>query len=184
MKYLITFALAAMALVGGACTSTEIDDAGITAKVKSKMAVDSRTSAMKVKVDTVNGIVTLAGAVPAESERTAAGEVARATEGVKSVVNNIVIDRASTSVSNVGEKAEKAVREAEEDLSDAAVLAKIKAKYVAEGIIGTNVDVVNGSVTLKGEVDDKAEKDKAEMLARNTTGVKNVSSKLTIEKKK
>ncbi|NOT60513.1 MAG: BON domain-containing protein [Acidobacteria bacterium] len=185
MKFVLAAALVVLGLGLAACDAPQtVDDAGITTKIKTKMAADSRTSALKVSVDTVNGVVTLTGAVPAQSEKTAADEIAKMTDGVKSVVNNITINPATTSVSNIGEKTEAAAKEAAEDMSDAGVLAKIKTKFVAEGIIGTNVDVVNGVATLNGTVEDASEKTRAEQIAKATSGVKNVKNMLKIEKKK
>src|SRR6266540_1140985 len=62
--------------------------------------------------------------------------------------------------------------------NDAAILSSIKSQYVANGIIGTNVDVKNGEVTITGEVDNAREKARAEEIARQTSGVKSVRNQL------
>ena len=184
MKYILVTALITLALSFSACDSPAMDDAGITGKVKSKLALDTRTSALKVSVETANGVVTLTGTVPAESEKTAATEVAKMTDGVKNVVNNIVIDTTSLGASNVGQKTEEAMKDAGATMGDAGVLAKIKTKFVAEGIIGTNVDVKDGVATLNGTVEDASEKTRAAQIAKDTDGVKSVKDMLTIQKKK
>ena len=46
------------------CSTLAVDDSTITVKVKGKLAADSQTSAIKIGVDTKNGIVTLSGTVP------------------------------------------------------------------------------------------------------------------------
>ena len=158
MKYILTAAFALLVLGLSACDSPTMDDTSITGKVKSKLALDTRTSAIKVSVETTNGVVTLTGTVPAESEKTAATEVAKMTDGVKNVVNNIVLDTTSMGASNVGQKSEDAMKDAGSAMGDAGVLAKIKTKFVAEGIIGTNVDVKDGVATLNGTVEDASEK--------------------------
>ena len=184
MKFILATGFMALTLGLVACDAPVADDATITGKVKGKMALDTRTSALKVNVDTANGVVTLTGTVPAESEKTAATEIAKMTDGVKNVVNNIVIDTTSTSVSNVGQKAEDAMKGAGEVMGDAGVLTKIKTKFVAEGIIGTNVDVKDGVATLNGTVEDASEKTRAAQIAKDTDGVKSVKNMLTIQKKK
>lgn len=88
-------------------------------------------------------------------------------------------DPANTAARETGE----AVNSTGATASDATITSKIKVKFVADGIIGTNVDTVNGEVTLKGAVDDAAEKAKAEQIAKETEGVKSVKNELTIEKK-
>ncbi len=185
MKYLLAAALTILAFGLAACDApTVVDDSTITGKVKSKLALDTRTSALKVGVETVNGVVTLTGTVPAESEKTAAAEVAKMTEGVKNVMNNVVIDTTSIGASNVGQKSEEGMKDAASAIGDAGVLAKIKTKFVAEGIIGTNVDVKDGVATLNGTVEDASEKTRAAQIAKDTDGVKSVKNMLTVQKKK
>jgi hyperosmotically inducible periplasmic protein len=84
---------------------------------------------------------------------------------------------------NVGEKAGEAASSAGQAVGDSAITGTIKAKLVAAGIIGTNVDTVNGAVTLKGRVDNAQEKALAEKLAKETENVKSVKNELAIEKK-
>ena len=175
MKIIIIILLAALALNTFGCDSQTVDDVGISAKVKGSLAADSQTSAIKIGVDTTNGVVTLSGVVPTERERVKAEQVARSTEGVKQVVNNITINSASIGASNAGEKAEEAI-------NDAAILTKIKAKLLGEGITGTDVDVAGGVVTLKGEVESAQKSTQAADIARSTNGVKNVNNQLTAKK--
>lgn len=202
MKTLLFTFVMALSLVTFGCnnSSQPVDDSGITTKVKTKLAANKDTSAIKIGVETVNGVVTLDGTVPTAQEKSRAEEIAKATEGVTRVVNNIRVDSNSVGATNAGEKAEhagdKAAGAAEtagdkvagaagaagKELGDAAILTKIKTQYVADGIIGTNVDVTNGAVVLKGEVDNAAEKTKAEQIARKTDGVKSVKNQLTIKK--
>ncbi|HEX4511794.1 MAG TPA: BON domain-containing protein [Burkholderiaceae bacterium] len=68
-----------------------VDDATITTKVKSKFADDSAVSAMAIKVDTMKGVVQLSGFAKSADERMAAERIARGTEGVQSVHNDIVV---------------------------------------------------------------------------------------------
>lgn len=76
-----------------------LEDAGITAKVMTRLATDERTdaAASDVEVDTRAGVVTLAGAVDGEKAKTAAEEIARAIEGVSRVVNKIKVGSGESS---------------------------------------------------------------------------------------
>ena len=79
-----------------ACTSTtgrsagrNIDDAAITATVKTKLAEDSARTLTAVDVDTVNGIVYLTGTVPDAAAKQHATQIARHVDGVARVENNL-----------------------------------------------------------------------------------------------
>jgi hyperosmotically inducible periplasmic protein len=167
--------IAILSLISYGCSEQTVDDATVTAKVKTKLAGDTETSAIKIGVTTVKGVVTLSGVVPTEREKTKAEQVARGTEGVTQVVNNITINPDTVGATNVKEKTEEAV-------NDAAILSKIKSKLLLEKITGTNVDVVNGEVTLKGEVSDQKQITQAEEIARSTNGVKKVNNQLIVKK--
>lgn len=182
MRTLLTTLIAVIALAALGCTAQTVDDSTITAKVKTKLAADTRTSAIKIEVETVNGVVTLTGSVPTDGEKSAAEQVAKNTEDVKSVANRIAVAPAATMGNVVGDKVGDTAAATGAAISDATILTKIKSKFVADGIIGTNVDVTNGVVLLKGMVDNKQEKTKAVELAKTTEGVKSVNDKLTIKK--
>jgi hyperosmotically inducible protein len=69
-------------------------------------------------------------------------------------------------------------------VSDANVTVKVKAALLeAPEVKGTlvNVDTVNGTVTLKGEVDTQTQADHVVQIARNTEGVKQVENRLTVK---
>ncbi len=68
-----------------------MDDAGISAKVKAGLAQDSELSAIKIDVDTRNGIVTLNGPVKNEVARERAARIAQEVKGVNSVVNQLTV---------------------------------------------------------------------------------------------
>lgn len=68
-----------------------VDDATITARVKAKFAEDSTVSAMAISVETLRGTVQLSGFAKSAAERGKAEELARATPGVHSVRNDIVM---------------------------------------------------------------------------------------------
>ena len=66
-----------------------VDDAQITAKVKSKLVAEHPSALVKVNVDTSDGVVRLSGIVPTEADRTNAERIAAATSGVKTVMNDL-----------------------------------------------------------------------------------------------
>ena len=66
-----------------------MDDAAVTAKVKTALLADTQVKGTKINVDTSNGNVTLSGAVDTSSEKMRAEQLAQAVEGVKSVNNKL-----------------------------------------------------------------------------------------------
>ena len=66
-----------------------IEDGALTAKIKSKMALDDTLKSRGINVSTDNGVVTLNGDVPSASEHERALQLARETAGVKSVRDQI-----------------------------------------------------------------------------------------------
>lgn len=69
-----------------------VDDATVTARVKSKFASDSTVSATHIKVDTVKGVVELSGKVASEAERDQAVALAKGVPDVRSVRNNLTLE--------------------------------------------------------------------------------------------
>lgn len=66
-----------------------VTDAALTTAVKTKFIADTAVQALKIDVDTKNGVVTLSGTVPSRAEANRAVMLARNTDGVKSVVNKL-----------------------------------------------------------------------------------------------
>jgi osmotically-inducible protein OsmY len=69
----------------------KLDDAGLTAKIKSKMALDDTVKAFDIDVTTKDGQVTLTGIVHSAAERDRALALARETEGVKGVRDRLQV---------------------------------------------------------------------------------------------
>lgn len=68
-----------------------IDDAAITAKVKTALIDDELTKASQINVETRAGVVQLGGFVNTDAERDRATQVARSVSGVKEVRNDLQI---------------------------------------------------------------------------------------------
>jgi hypothetical protein len=66
-----------------------IAPAAVTAKIKSKMALDDLVKARNIDVDTNGTVVTLTGVIASEAERKRAVELAKETEGVASVIDHL-----------------------------------------------------------------------------------------------
>jgi len=69
-----------------------IDDASITALVKATLLFHRSTSAIKTKVDTLDGVVTLTGIARNSSEKELAEKFVLDISGVKSVINKMSVE--------------------------------------------------------------------------------------------
>jgi osmotically-inducible protein OsmY len=69
----------------------KIDDALITTSVNASLAKDPDLSAIKINVDTKDGVVTLNGPAPTAAAKDKATELARQVKGVASVNNQLVV---------------------------------------------------------------------------------------------
>ncbi len=69
-----------------------VDDASITALVKTTLLYHRSTSALKTTVDTKEGVVTLGGKAKTAAEKDLAGKFARDVNGVQKIINNITVN--------------------------------------------------------------------------------------------
>ncbi|HSC29241.1 MAG TPA: BON domain-containing protein [Vicinamibacterales bacterium] len=159
-------------------------DAWLTAKIQSKYFLDDEVRGRRINVDTADGVVTLRGAVESESEKRQALALARSTDGVVSVRDELlvspptaepgpdVVDRIRDTGARVGEQ-----------LTDAWITTKIQSKYFLDESVksaSVNVDTRDGVVTLTGQVGSPPARQAAESIAKETTGVTRVVNKLTV----
>ena len=172
----IAGAVAGLAFVAGiaACSTTtspktQLSDAGITSKVKAKLAADPQLHDLaSIDVDTNERIVRLSGSVDTADQKAEAEKLASLTEGVKDVDNDLEVDQH---------------RSFGEGVDDSVITSKIKAKLTADGEMNPfniDVDTRHGEVTLTGRVADTDDKMTAERIARDTEGVQDVHNKLSV----
>lgn len=72
-------------------TGEAVSEAALTAKIKSKMALDDYIRARTINVNTTGTIVTLTGTVQSEQEHQRAVRLARETAGVSQVVDKLQV---------------------------------------------------------------------------------------------
>ncbi len=79
--------------ITGKTARQNVDDASITAAVKGKLVADSASNLTRVDVDTNRGTVYLNGTVQTPEQKANAEDLAWQAKGVKSVVNNLQVQR-------------------------------------------------------------------------------------------
>ena len=96
---LVAALLSGTMLVGCSSVPTQqpageaIDDGVVTAKVKAKLIDDPVTKAHRISVETFKGTVQLSGFVETEQARSRALQLAKETDGVKSVKDALEVRR-------------------------------------------------------------------------------------------
>jgi osmotically-inducible protein OsmY len=83
--------IAATAATADATMGDKIDDASITAEVKSSLMSHRSTSALHTGVTTTDGIVTLTGVAKNDAEKSLVTKLVTDINGVNSVVNNMTV---------------------------------------------------------------------------------------------
>lgn len=149
-----------------------MDDASITASVKSKLMWSRYADGLTTDVDTKNGKVTLTGTADSDAEKELAKSLALNTKGVASVDNRLVV-KANKAEAKVADKDSK------HEIADTWITTKVKSTYgYSSNVNGSDISVstVNGIVTLSGKMDSGTERALAIELARNVRGVKSVNS--------
>ena len=171
MQKTLLLSLAQLAFATGCATSRPLDvhasDALITSKIDAKLTADPQTNPFEIDVDTLDGRVRLRGMVESEIERREAEHLARATEGVRSVDNQLRIGDLSLA----------------QNLSDAWLVTKVATQLAVDPEVDSfdiDVDALDGQVTLSGLVTGPRARQEAERIAEATDGVKAVRNEIRV----
>ena len=114
----------ALALFTVGCAET---DPGITTAVKSKLAADDTVKSYRIDVDTKDRVVTLSGAVDTAAARARAVEVAKGTDGVRDVVDQLTVTPGATPTTGTDDALQREGREAARKADDKTDAAQRKA---------------------------------------------------------
>lgn len=153
-----------------------VDDASITATVKSKMLWSKNTEGLQMNVDTSKGKVTLSGDAESEDAKALAATMAENTRGVVSVDNRLVVNSTKPASEVANNDSGKA---GFPDVSDGWITTKVTSTFMySANVESHNIEVSTdqGIVTLTGKVDSDSERLQAIELAGNIRGVKSVNA--------
>jgi hyperosmotically inducible protein len=168
-------------------------DRAVTAKINSEPSLVAYK--LHVDADADKNAVTISGAVPTESLRMKAVDAAKAVGTGLTITDKIdvkpeSVDRKDYNDDMAREARERAAKSSEtigSSLDDAWIHTKIRSKLLGEGEFpggSLNVDVKANVVTLRGTVETKADRTKAEQIAKSIDGVKSVRNQLAIKPRK
>lgn len=151
---------------------SEHSDAWITMKVKMALAFHRNVKASTTEVRTDNGVVTLSGTADSPSQKQLASEYAKDVDGVTEVRNNLVVTHGTPRKERFTER-----------IDDASITAQVKAALLfhkSTHAMATKVTTQDGVVTLRGEVENAAERDLAAKYAEDVAGVRKVRNEMTV----
>ncbi len=143
-------------------------DSSIESSAKKSYVFKTYLKDDDIKIQSVDGVVTLTGTVSEESHKSLAKETLAGLPGVKSVDNKLVV-KGETPIAN----------------SDAWLRDKVRyALLFHRNVSGvtTEVDVKDANVTLRGEAVSQAQKDLTTEYAKDVDGVKGVNNEMTVAK--
>lgn len=200
-KYLMTAFGVSMMMVLAACSEApkaevKMSNGELERLVSGKINGEPKLTAYNIKVsgDVDKNAVTISGAVPSESLRTLAVDLAKSGRIGLVVTSKIDvkpgdIERKDYSEDMAREARDQAKSEGEsvgDTIDDAWIHTKIRGRLLAEGKFpggGIHVDVKNNVVTLRGNVATKEEKVKAGDIAKGIDGVQIVNNRLVVKPK-
>jgi hyperosmotically inducible periplasmic protein len=169
---LLTALILALAVMVG-CSQNRANQPSVKENVERSLD-QANLKDVNVDEDRDKGVVTLKGEVKSEADKAQAEEIAKAAAGNMIVANEI-------SVRPEGMEGE--ARSMENDLDDG-IKNNLQAAFTASKLDDQhiNVDVNNGVVTLKGDVDTAAQRKEAEKVAAKVPNVKQVVNELEVKK--
>jgi hyperosmotically inducible protein len=114
-------------------TGTAVKDSWVTMKVHSQFIPENALEGSDIDVDTSAGVVTLTGTVPTDAGRARAIAIAKATDGVKNVVDKLRIGRAGGDIASSREAGRAAGAEAREAGREAGAAAREAGREAGAG---------------------------------------------------
>jgi osmotically-inducible protein OsmY len=156
------------------------NDAWIDGKAETTILFNTNLNSFDINTDVQNGVVILTGKVDSSVDKALAEELVLSLDGVKSVDNQLTVvkdqDHADLDHDDDSE-------EFMQTLKDSKVESVVKTRLLFESeVSGTDieVEVEKGVVTLTGKVKTDSERDLAVAIAKKTSDVKKVVSRLTV----
>jgi len=150
-------------------------DAATTSRVRTALLLSKHVSPFDIKVETIQGEVTLEGQVPSEQIKTVAGAIAQDTSSVKQVHNNLGVNPA---IERNPDREHLGERVADLEIQTLVTDALSKNSELAEKHIATVVK--NRAVTLNGTVQNASQKYTADQIAWQVVGVQGLTDNLSV----
>src|SRR3954447_20070783 len=165
------YVMMALLFTVGQAKAADTPDAWVTAKAKVALMTTEGIQTTHLDVDTVKGVVTLHGQVPAAAQKTKAAEVVRKLDGVKEVKNLLQV---------VPSAERKVVKRSDDEIKKDLDAAWKNHKALNDSGIKVQ-SINNGVVLLSGNTKSHAAYVESVEIADAVHGVKRVSSEVVLE---
>jgi hyperosmotically inducible periplasmic protein len=156
------------------------NDGLITSTIQAKYFGSADVKGRQIDVDTNEGVVTLKGRVDTEAQKQAAEQIARGTDGVSRVDNQLAVGTTGTADTTPARD-----YSANAGKSPAWITTKIQSQYFLNPELKPwRIDVdttYGGVVTLSGRIDSEGDRAEAVRIAKGTEGVVRVNDNLRID---
>ena len=93
LLFFLTLVFAGCQALTGETLGQNIDDANLTAAVKTQLASEKISTLTRIDVDTNRSVVSLNGTVESAEQRARVEQITRGVSGVKGVINNLQVQR-------------------------------------------------------------------------------------------
>jgi hyperosmotically inducible periplasmic protein len=150
------------------------NDTWLKTKIVTSYTLNRHLNPFDITTDVNNGKVVLTGQVENDAEKELAERIARSIDGVSSVDNRLTSDE------NAPQKPNKFFADVEDASTSTSIYSKLMTRrniHAADLKVQTN----DGVVKLTGNVPTESEKDLAEMIALDTSGVSSVNNELRVD---
>jgi hyperosmotically inducible periplasmic protein len=151
------------------------EDAATTSRVRTALLLSKQVSPFDIKVQTVQGEVTLEGQVPSWQVKAVAGAIAQDTSSVKQLHNNLSVNPA---IERNPDREHLGDRVADLEIKTLVTDALSKNAELADQHIAT--EVKGQTVTLGGTVQTVGQKHAADEIAWQVPGVQGVTDNLSV----
>lgn len=152
-----------------------IEDKGVSAAVRARLTYNGGFKGLSIGIETINNVTTLYGVVRSQEQRDYIARIASETKGVDQVVNNLTVQEPETSGN--------AWRDVGSSISDQFLEKRIEKTMLLNrhlSIRDLDVDVVNGTAVLTGNVNTEEQRKLAEEITRSLGGVQDVRNEIKL----
>lgn len=161
----------------------DLRNAWLEGKLETALLVNRHLNNFTIDNEVRNGKATLTGYVESEVDRELAEQVALSIEGVDDVENALKIEPEKAKSQREVSSNERSFSQKLDDMTTTAMVkSKLLANQSTHGL-AINVDTVNSTVSLRGDVTTAEEKQLAEKIAENTDDVREVDNLLKVKPK-
>lgn len=141
--------------------------------IEAQLAQSDKLSAFSISTDVDDGVARLEGEVETDTQRELAGELAKSVDGVKRVENRVEVKGDDPGF----------IERLQAGASEAALTTRVKTRLLTSDNtsgLAISVETEGDVITLSGAVDSEEERELAELIARNTSGVSDVRNELRV----